>query len=346
MTVSPPADHRREVVMSPLPPQIPVVSLDLNSPKMPSVTAGTTIVTAAAVFVLAATVFVPAVAIATATSPLLPTPTPLAAGAANTEGGDDKFRLPSSSPTEIFVVAATSNGFFFFQFKTVVVMEEVIEEDRGCFKDNQLCYKNGTRWPVVLGDLSTRMRSLEHARLDFARVCVMLDVNSKLPKHLIIMSPTEEGGGIAGKVNVEYEWLPLKCTTCMSLGHATKDCLTTKPPKPPVNVYVPQVWPPAVLAAPPPTEQFSTAATLVMEVADCTASILRENRGKKIIVYNTFDALMLLEDEVEEISRVLTNAAPLQVIHVERSCLNVRGLNKRDHQLAVTNIVEEFKLPP
>ncbi|KAL2245927.1 UNVERIFIED_CONTAM: hypothetical protein Sindi_2860900 [Sesamum indicum] len=33
-------------------------------------------------------------------------------------------------------------------------------------------------------------------RLDFARVCVMLDVSSKLPKHIIIMMPNEKGGEI------------------------------------------------------------------------------------------------------------------------------------------------------
>ncbi|KAL2243447.1 UNVERIFIED_CONTAM: hypothetical protein Sindi_0462700 [Sesamum indicum] len=31
-------------------------------------------------------------------------------------------------------------------------------------------------------------------RLDFARVCVMLDISSKLPKHIIMMSPDEDGG--------------------------------------------------------------------------------------------------------------------------------------------------------
>ncbi|KAL2226417.1 UNVERIFIED_CONTAM: hypothetical protein Sindi_2000400, partial [Sesamum indicum] len=75
-------------------------------------------------------------------------------------------------------------------------------------------------------------------RLDFARVCVMLDINAKFPKHLVIMSPTEKGGEIACKVDVEYEWLPPKCTTCMSPGHAMKDFPSMKVPKPPINIYV------------------------------------------------------------------------------------------------------------
>ncbi|KAL2248257.1 UNVERIFIED_CONTAM: hypothetical protein Sindi_2678000 [Sesamum indicum] len=42
-------------------------------------------------------------------------------------------------------------------------------------------------------------------RLDFARVCVMLDVSSKLPRHIIVMLPNEEGGEIPCKIDVEYE---------------------------------------------------------------------------------------------------------------------------------------------
>ncbi|KAL2250083.1 UNVERIFIED_CONTAM: hypothetical protein Sindi_2482000 [Sesamum indicum] len=80
-------------------------------------------------------------------------------------------------------------------------------------------------------------------RLDFARVCVMLDVNSKMPKHIIIMTPDEEGGELPCKIDVEYEWLPPRCTSCMTLGHSAKECTVNKPKsiKPPVNVYVPKV---------------------------------------------------------------------------------------------------------
>ncbi|KAL0420839.1 UNVERIFIED_CONTAM: hypothetical protein Slati_3106800 [Sesamum latifolium] len=48
-------------------------------------------------------------------------------------------------------------------------------------------------------------------RLDFARVCIMLDISSKLPKHVVIMIPKEDGSETACKVDVEYEWLPPMC---------------------------------------------------------------------------------------------------------------------------------------
>ena len=83
-------------------------------------------------------------------------------------------------------------------------------------------------------------------RLDFARVCVMLDVTSNLPKHIIIMTPDEEGGESPCKVDVEYEWIPPKCKSCMTLGHSAKECVLnkSKPVKPPIAVYIPKVGTP------------------------------------------------------------------------------------------------------
>ncbi|KAL0455321.1 UNVERIFIED_CONTAM: hypothetical protein Slati_0871300 [Sesamum latifolium] len=78
-------------------------------------------------------------------------------------------------------------------------------------------------------------------RLNFACVCIMLDISSTLPKHIVIMVPKEEGSESACKVDVEYEWLPPKCTTCMSLGHATRMCPTMKLKQHAVSVYVPKV---------------------------------------------------------------------------------------------------------
>ncbi|KAL2225025.1 UNVERIFIED_CONTAM: hypothetical protein Sindi_3031900 [Sesamum indicum] len=185
-------------------------------------------------------------------------------------------------------VKATTNGFFFFQFKTTAYMEEAIEGGLWLFQGQ----------PIVLQkwELGILMRKLKHTqvpvwiklrhlpvelwtkeglstvasgigkplypdaitractRLDFARVCVMLDVSSTLPKHIIIMTPNEEGGEIPYKIDVEYEWLPHKCTSCMTLGYSAKDCRlnkSSKPVKPPVSVYIPKTGPPRPPPLPP-----------------------------------------------------------------------------------------------
>ncbi|KAL2252757.1 UNVERIFIED_CONTAM: hypothetical protein Sindi_0070400 [Sesamum indicum] len=170
-------------------------------------------------------------------------------------------------------VTATTNGFFFFQFKTVFDMEEIIEGGPWLFQGQPIVLQ---KWEPGMA-----MRKLKHTqvpvwiklrhlpmefwtteglstvasgvgkplypdaitractRLDFARVCVMIDATQKLHKHIIVMAPDEEGGETPCKVDIDYEWLPPKCTACMSLGHSNKDCAlnkTRKPTKPTVNV--------------------------------------------------------------------------------------------------------------
>ncbi|KAL2228568.1 UNVERIFIED_CONTAM: hypothetical protein Sindi_1836500, partial [Sesamum indicum] len=162
-------------------------------------------------------------------------------------------------------VTATMNDFFFFQFKTVAYMEEVIEGGPWLFQGQSIVLQKREPgmairklkhtqvlvWiklrhsPVELWideGLSTVASSIGKllypdvitracTRLDFARVCVMLDVSSKLPKHIIIMTPDEKGGEAPCKVDVEYEWVTPKCTNCMTLGHPAKDCTLNKPSK-------------------------------------------------------------------------------------------------------------------
>ncbi|KAL2230691.1 UNVERIFIED_CONTAM: hypothetical protein Sindi_1663500 [Sesamum indicum] len=171
-------------------------------------------------------------------------------------------------------VTATANGFFFFQFKTLIDMEDVIEGGPWLFQVQPIVLQ---KWEPGMA-----MRKLQHkhvpiwiklrhlpmeywttdglstvasgvgkplypdaitracTRLDFARICVVIDVAQKLTKHIIVMTSDENGGETPCKVDVEYEWLPPKCTNCMTL-HMAKDSLLNKPhkpSKPPVAVYV------------------------------------------------------------------------------------------------------------
>ncbi|KAL2235617.1 UNVERIFIED_CONTAM: hypothetical protein Sindi_1293900 [Sesamum indicum] len=145
-------------------------------------------------------------------------------------------------------------------------------------------------------------------RLDFARVCVMIDVTQKIEKHIIITTPDEDGGETPCKVDVEYEWLPAKCTNCMTLGHTVKDCTLNKPrkpTKPPIAVYVQKAT-----ISPQPTAPEKGSSTL-NHTADETPRreendvhfernvSQHSDKGKEVVIYNAFDALHLLDDAEE-----------------------------------------------
>ncbi|KAL2225547.1 UNVERIFIED_CONTAM: hypothetical protein Sindi_2916900 [Sesamum indicum] len=69
--------------------------------------------------------------------------------------------------------------------------------------------------------------------------------------------------------HVEYEWLPPKCTECMTLGHSAKECTLTKPQKqekPPVKVYVPKVH----IPTPTDPEESQLNHETVVEVEEVT----------------------------------------------------------------------------
>ncbi|KAK4428371.1 hypothetical protein Salat_1136700 [Sesamum alatum] len=79
-------------------------------------------------------------------------------------------------------------------------------------------------------------------RLEYARVCVLLDYHAILPKYVIILAPNEDGGKrVPIKVDVEFEWVPSKCTNCMTLGQALGNCPLNRPQaRNPAQIYVPK----------------------------------------------------------------------------------------------------------
>ncbi|KAL2228506.1 UNVERIFIED_CONTAM: hypothetical protein Sindi_1830300 [Sesamum indicum] len=201
-------------------------------------------------------------------------------------------------------VTATVNGFYFFQFKTVIDMEEVIEGGPWLFQGQ----------PIVLQKWEPDAITRACTRLDFARVCVMIDVTHELKKHIIIMTPDEEGGETPRKVDIEYEWLPPKCTGCITLGHTTKDCSlnkTQKQLKPPVTIYVPKV---------------NVTTTTAPEKRHGARNSKRMNA--------------VVQEQGADTEHAEHNIPK----HSDKAMWNVRGLNKRDHQLALKDLVSEYRL--
>ncbi|KAL0290049.1 UNVERIFIED_CONTAM: hypothetical protein Sradi_7058700 [Sesamum radiatum] len=248
-------------------------------------------------------------------------------------------------------VKATSNGFFFFQFKTMAALEEVLEGGPWLYLGQPIVLQKWepgmvlrklkhTEVPVWIklrhlpvelwatDGLSTVASGIGRplypdaitracTRLDFARVCVMLNVNSKLPKHIVIMIPNEHGGESACKVDVEYEWLPPKCTNCTSLGHATKECPLTKPMKPAISIYVKRNQIPAPASRtgdpiPNPDPIFDQP----VDKDDMRSNELphkKTDKGKQIVTYNAFDILRDADEDADEVIRGPNTCSPSDV---------------------------------
>ncbi|KAL0439785.1 UNVERIFIED_CONTAM: hypothetical protein Slati_2461500 [Sesamum latifolium] len=174
----------------------------------------------------------------------------------------------------------------------------------------------------------------------------MLDISSTLPKHIVIMVPKEDGSESACKVDVEYEWLPLKCTTCMSLGHATRLCPTVKPKQPAVSVYVPVTKQPGDVGKPVQvqpvmdSQQRVHSETKSVPITAGPPPEDQSDKGKAIVLYNAFDALNSL-DNFAESSKL---AALYRILMISAAVWNVRGLNRSDHQVALRNLIYENRL--
>ncbi|KAL0307638.1 UNVERIFIED_CONTAM: hypothetical protein Scaly_2976400 [Sesamum calycinum] len=172
-------------------------------------------------------------------------------------------------------VSVSSSGFFFFRFFSQLAMEDVIEGGPWLVQGQPIVlqpWEQGmslrrqkhTQIPVWIrlrhlpmeywtdDGLSTVASGIgtplytdgitkDCSRLDFARVCVMLDFNSELPKHLVVISPVLRNGKEDPKrIDVEYEWLPQRCKNCCSLGHVSATCPANriKTVAPPIQIFV------------------------------------------------------------------------------------------------------------
>ncbi|KAL0288902.1 UNVERIFIED_CONTAM: hypothetical protein Sradi_7086700 [Sesamum radiatum] len=125
------------------------------------------------------------------------------------------------------------------------------------------------------------------SRLDYARVCVLLDFSSALPKHLVVISPTLRNGKEDPKrVDVEYEWLPQRCSHCCSLGHVATSVRRTQKRFPIPDNDIRKKQSATVNPVQPAMESAGTEATTV-----CKNSAPVLGKGKELILYNSYGAL-------------------------------------------------------
>ncbi|XP_044493796.1 uncharacterized protein LOC123217066 [Mangifera indica] len=60
----------------------------------------------------------------------------------------------------------------------------------------------------------------EGSRLEYARICVEINVNHDFPEKLELVLPSKE----RVEIRLEYAWKPVKCSLCNIFGHGNEEC--------------------------------------------------------------------------------------------------------------------------
>ncbi|KAL0453593.1 UNVERIFIED_CONTAM: hypothetical protein Slati_1337400 [Sesamum latifolium] len=231
-------------------------------------------------------------------------------------------------------VIAMTNGFFCFKFKTVSAMEEFIEGGLWLFQGQLIVLQ---RWEPELAlrkhkhtqvPIWIKFRHLlvefwttaglsmvasgigrplyPHAitkactRLDFARVCVMLDISSKLLKHLIIMIPREDGGN--HHVGWRWNMSGFRLNAVPAIVWATKRKNARKSMAGKPKAVLERTMEYAPEAAP------VTAPSHDREDEERSHTVHMGTKDKELVIYNSFDLLMD-NDELPESSNQGPNSS-------------------------------------
>ncbi|KAL0455409.1 UNVERIFIED_CONTAM: putative ribonuclease H protein [Sesamum latifolium] len=92
-----------------------------------------------------------------------------------------------------------------------------------------------------------------------------------------------------------------------------------------------------------PTSRKGDSGEDVVEDNGGRTSCSSNDKGKAIVIYNPFSALSSYDDDTV-IDGVLKHAPRTCLSMISIACWNVRGLNRRDHQMAVCDLIREFDI--
>ncbi|KAL9247509.1 hypothetical protein vseg_020935 [Gypsophila vaccaria] len=169
-------------------------------------------------------------------------------------------------------ISFMNGGIFLVRFKTMEMMEKVLQSGYYLFDSKPLIYRPwakdmvlqrtevtvvpmwiqfhnlplkfwGKSLPKITGLVEKYVKqdvaTAEITRIGYARVMVELHVDQNFPAQVSFL---DENGNVV-KVDVEYEWKPITCGTCNGMGHHADQCRKGKPQQT-VKKVVKKVWKP------------------------------------------------------------------------------------------------------
>ncbi|GKD60793.1 zinc knuckle CX2CX4HX4C containing protein, partial [Tanacetum coccineum] len=109
-------------------------------------------------------------------------------------------------------IMMNSKGFFFFQFKTLKGLEDVLENGPWMIRNSQIILKKWT--------MNTRL-----CRKELIRIPVWVKIHDVPIQSQTMGVPLIEGSGFAIEtVTIEYEWNPPRCDLCKIFSHVHDHC--------------------------------------------------------------------------------------------------------------------------
>ncbi|XP_021993296.1 uncharacterized protein LOC110890040 [Helianthus annuus] len=88
--------------------------------------------------------------------------------------------------------------------------------------------------PKMVDSYTASMCSESWGRSSFARALIEVHASKELKRSVKVAIPSMEGTGYAtAEVKIEYDWEPMRCSTCCVFGHDDNTC--PKQPKPEAN---------------------------------------------------------------------------------------------------------------
>ncbi|XP_022014455.1 uncharacterized protein LOC110913946 [Helianthus annuus] len=157
-----------------------------------------------------------------------------------------------------------ANGFFFFKFKTKEAMDKMVEDGPWMIRNVPIILKEWSAFvklekedikaipvwvkmhdvplaaytedglsllaskigvPKMLDSYTTTMCAESWGRSSYARALIEIQAGAELKRSVTVAIPSLDGNGHSKvEVKIEYDWEPLRCSSCCVFGHEDSSC--------------------------------------------------------------------------------------------------------------------------
>nr|GEV06056.1 hypothetical protein [Tanacetum cinerariifolium] len=130
------------------------------------------------------------------------------------------------------------DGFFYFKFKSIKGMEQVLEQGPWLIQNSPLILN---KWsvnmslskddvkkvpvPIMVDSFTSEMCDATWGRMAYARALIEISADKALKQEVVMAVPIEDGAGhTLERIKLEYDWKPPLCLECHMFRHDSNPC--------------------------------------------------------------------------------------------------------------------------